>query len=184
MGLTTESIGNCADDEDLFNLLAGELTAKLPQGEGADLDQFLAQTQRLPVGLRAMAAIYQLDVSLTLDDLGWHFANWHHRRYCEEQIWALRELEANEAAEIFADAYARVQPWWDKIGQLVADDFEKFVKWYSDSDLEGVMDPLTRRLWDLFETAESQGKRKGLLESWAPYARKYPHKVTQVVKLR
>ena len=183
MALTIESIAQCADDDALFTLLADELGARLPNGECPDLDKFLARTRRLPVGLRAMAAIHQLDVSITLDDLGWHFANWHHRAYCEEQIWALRELELEEAAQIFAEAYACAQPWWDQIGQLVSQDFEAFTKWYSGSDLEAALDPFTRRLWDLCETLKSQGKKNGLLESWAPYARKYPERVTQIVKL-
>jgi len=38
----------------------------------------------------AMAAMYQLDVSMTLDDLGWHFANRHQRGDCEETLWAFR----------------------------------------------------------------------------------------------
>ena len=58
-----------------------------------------------------MAAMYQLDVSLALDDLGWHFANWHHQAYSEETIWALQELETAEAAEIFAAAYVAAQPY-------------------------------------------------------------------------
>jgi hypothetical protein len=39
--------------------------------------EFLVELRRLPPGLRAMAATYELDVSLTMDDLGWHFGNWH-----------------------------------------------------------------------------------------------------------
>lgn len=121
-----------------------------------------------------MAATYQLDVSLTLDDLGWHFANWHHRGYCEETTWALRELEAFEQAELFAKAYALAQPWWDKISELIADDFNTFVAWYSDSELDRSTMPLTRRMWDLQEIDN------GLFGYWTKYARKYPNKVVQV----
>lgn len=178
MALTEAQISECTGDEALFELLSAELQRRLPYGEGSDLDEFLEDLGAMPIGLRAMAAIYQLDVSICLDDLAWHFANWHHRAYCEETLWALRELEAFEAAEIFAEAYALVQPWWDKIGELVAEDFDRFVKWYPDSDLEKAMDPLTRRMWDLCGSGE--GHRNGLLNSWAPYARKYPHKVVPV----
>jgi hypothetical protein len=152
-------------------LISGELNRWLPGGEGPDLDVFLATTRKMPIGLRAMAAIYQLDVSITLDDLGWHFANWHHRPYCEETIWALRELEGLEQADIVEKAYQAVQPFWDKIGAFVADDFDNFVEWYSDSGLEELMLPLTMRMWDLQKIDD------GLLGLCMPYARKYPSRL-------
>ena len=157
--------------EEVNQLLAGELMLRLPDGEGPDLDLFLAHTRCMPIGLRAMAAIYQLDVSITLDDLGWHFANWHHRGYCEETIWALRELEAVEQADIFAKAYAAAQPYWDQVGAMVAYDLEHFVKWYPDSEFEQATMPLTKRMWEL------QAIDNGLLGLWGPYARKFPDRV-------
>jgi hypothetical protein len=136
MALTETQILQCVNDDQLHKLLSAELKLRLPEEEGPNLDLFLERTRAIPIGLRAMAAIYQLDVSITLDDLGWHFANWHHRGYCEETIWALRELEAFEQAEILAQAYTLAQPWWDKIGQLIAKDFQDFVEWYPDSPLD------------------------------------------------
>src|SRR5581483_7573298 len=151
----------------------------LPDGEGADLDAFLKSIRAIPVGLRAMAATYQLDVSLCLDDLGWHFANWLHRPYCEETLSGLRELEAFEEAEIFGDALQLSQPWWPKLMALREVSFDAFVQWYPDSDYEKAMDPLTRRMWDLCK--DSKGERDGLLKYWPRYARKYPHKVVRVM---
>src|SRR6266702_1383528 len=113
MALTEERIRACASDEELFKVLSGELHRRLPDEEGDDLGPFVERLRRLPRGLRAMAAIYQLDVSMALDDLGWHFANWHHRPHCEETLRGLRELEAHEAVEIFSSAYALAQPYWD-----------------------------------------------------------------------
>jgi hypothetical protein len=110
MALTELQIIESGDDEALFKLLSAELQRRLPDGEGDDLDAFLRTTRAMPTGLRAMAATYQLDVSLALDDLGWHFMNWLHRPYCEETAWALRELEAFAEAEIFAEA--RNPPLW------------------------------------------------------------------------
>ena len=43
------------------------------------------------------------------------------------------------------------------------------------SEFEKATMPLTRRLWEMCE--DEQGKRCGILRYWAPYARKYPHKV-------
>ena len=90
MVLRIDQIKACPDDA-LLKLLGGELTERLGPSEGDNLDEFLTRLSRIPVGLRAMAAVYQLDVSLTLDDLGWHFANWHHRGYSEATLWALGE---------------------------------------------------------------------------------------------
>lgn len=170
MALSEAQIRACETDGDLSKLLSAELTLRLPDGEGPDLDLFLATTQKMPIGLRAMAAIYQLDVSITLDDLGWHFANWHHRGYCEETIWALRELEAFEQADMFAKAYVAAQLYWDQIGAMVAYDFAHFVKWYPDSELEKATMPLTKRMWELQE-------EKVLLRYWVSYARKYPERL-------
>lgn len=176
--LTEARIRECADDEKLFELLSAELRRRLRYSENDDLDRFLVDIRAIPVGLRAMAAIYQLDVSVCLDDLGWHFANWHHRGYCEKTLWALRELEAFQEAELFAEAYARAQPYWDQIGELIRDDFQKFVEWYPDSGLDKATIPLSRRMWDLCGTGE--GHKNGLLRYWVSYARKYPHKVVQL----
>jgi hypothetical protein len=169
--LSVDQIKACPDDSALFDLLSAEMIARLGADEGDDLDLFLMQTSQMPVGLRAMAAVYQLDVSLTLDDLGWHFANWHHHGYCEDTLWALGELGAHEYAAIFAEAYEKVQPFWDQIGALCARDFQDFVAWYGDSELDRLMLPLTRRMWDLQEIDN------GLFGFWTGYARKYPERV-------
>ena len=179
MALAELQIVECADDDALFKLLSAELQRRLPEGEGDDLDVFLEKIRAMPVGLRAMAAMYQLDVSLALDDLGWHFANWLYRPYCEETLWALRELEGFEAAEIFGEALKVSQPWWPKLQALRDVSFDSFVKWYPDSDYEKATIPLTRRMWTLCEG--SDGKFEGLLKLWPAYARKYPHKVVQVM---
>lgn len=170
MALDEAQIQACQSEDELYGLLSSELMRRLPEGEDPDLDRFLAETRRMPVGLRAMATIYQLDISITLDDLGWHFANWHHRDYCEATIWALRELEAVEQADIFANAYHAALPYWDQIGALIADDFDRFVEWYPDSELEQATLLLSRRMWELQAV-------KGLLLYWGSYARKYPDRV-------
>jgi hypothetical protein len=164
-------IRDCRTDEDVSRLLSAELNRWLPHGQDADLDVFLARIDSIPVGLRAMALTHQLDVSITLDDLGWHFANWHHRPYCEQTIWALRELEAFEHAELFEGAYAIAQRWWGEIGSLIRPDFRAFVDWYSESDFNQATMPLTRRMWKLQQIDE------GLLGFWVRYARKYPEKL-------
>lgn len=181
MQLTEARILACRTDEELFELLSEELRRQFPNGEGATAEEFaafLVRLRSLPVGLRAMASIYQLDVSLALDDLGWHFANWHNKAYCEETLRGLRELEAHEVADIFDAAYTHAQRYWERIGELLSEDFDRFVDWYLDSEFEKAMDPLTRRLWEICSTGD--GKFEGLLKIWAPYARKYPHRVVML----
>lgn len=173
MALHAEQIEACPDNNALFKLLAAELSERLGASEGDDLDLFVTRISQIPVGLRAMAVVYQLDVSLTLDDLGWHFANWHHRGYCEATRWALGELGAHDHAEIFAEAYRQVQPFWDEIGTLRARDFGGFAAWYANSELGRLMLPLTKRMWEL---QEIDG---GLLGFWTLYARKHPERVCE-----
>jgi len=73
-GLSAADLRAAADDEALEALLLAELARRLPERLRAD-DACVAQLCRLPPGLRAVAATHPLDVSVHLDDLGWHFAN-------------------------------------------------------------------------------------------------------------
>jgi hypothetical protein len=169
VALTEARISACAGHEDLFELLSEELQRRLPNGQDRDLSLFLKRIRLLPVGLRAMAATYEFDVSLTLDDLGWHFCNWCHRAYCAETLWALRELEAFEYAAAFAQGYEMAQPYWQQIVQL-----DDFAKWYNRSKFHEMTSPLSKRLWELQEVDD------GLFGYWTKYARKYPHKVMEI----
>lgn len=169
--LTEKAIRACGAEDELFTLLSDELCRRLPDGEGDDLDRFVQKLRTLPRGLRAMASIYQLDVSMALDDLGWHFANWHHHPYCRETLHGLTELEARREAEIFAAAYDIVQPYWTRIGRLIRRDFHAFVRWYNQSLLETALMPLNEELWAIC------GQTRGLLSHWTRYARAYPARV-------
>src|SRR2546427_503368 len=66
---------------------------------------FAREIRELPAGLRAMAATHHLDVSLTLDDIGWHFLNFGHPSHVEETEQGLRELGMSEVAAMFHEAY-------------------------------------------------------------------------------
>jgi len=65
--LILKSISSSSDDE-LFKLLAKELESRIPAARSSP--EFLPQIPSLPIGLGAMATTYELDVSLTMDDLG------------------------------------------------------------------------------------------------------------------
>src|SRR5439155_11028124 len=92
--LSPSRIARTRSDEALFKLLGGELKRLLPPYDSANLEPLVKSLQGLPPGLRAMAATYELDVSMALDDLGWHFANCHHQRLALETLGGLRELGA------------------------------------------------------------------------------------------
>jgi len=105
---TIERVRSAESDDELFNLLGAELTRRLPNGR-RPTDEFVHELHALPPGLRAMAATYELDVSLALDDFGWHFGNWHHVGLAEETLAGLRELGAARMAEIFSAAFVRAK---------------------------------------------------------------------------
>jgi len=103
---------NAPDDDALFELLSAELNARLKE-VSRDMDALHAELLRLPRGLRAMGATHPLDVSMALDDLGWHFGNWPSQAIARETLSGLRELGATEAAEIFEAALGHAVQHWN-----------------------------------------------------------------------
>jgi hypothetical protein len=172
MALTEVQILECAGHDDLLELIFSDLRVRLPPGQPFDMERFLQQSRTIPIGLRAMAATFELDVSITLDGLGWHFSNWAHRGYCDQTLWGLRELEAFEYAEMFAKAYELAQSCWTELRDTPRGEFGK---WFYESDFHKATDPLSCRWWDL------QKIDGGIFGHWTRYARRYPHKVTEVV---
>ena len=162
--LTPEVISASSDDE-LFNLLAKELEKRISVKR--DSPEFMAEIQKLPIGLRAMAATYELDVSLAMDDLGWHFGNWHNTVLAEETIRGLDELGATELMVIFKEAFQITFQYWDKLGA------EDWSKWYHDSPLEKEIKPLNEQAWKILKA-----KKNGIFEYWVQYARKHPERIT------
>jgi hypothetical protein len=174
--LTEAAIQNAQTDDALLKGLFAELSASVPAQLHEDLDELVARIQGLPPGLRAMAATHKLDVSMALDDLGWHFANWHHHGYCRETSLGLKELEAGEVSEIFDRAYSIASHQWEIIGELLEKGGSSFAQWYRRSELNATLAPLNRRLWELLKEA-SPGGEKGIFRYWVGYARKYPERV-------
>jgi hypothetical protein len=162
--LTPEVISASSDDE-LFNLLAKELEKRISVKR--DSPEFMAEIQKLPIGLRAMAATYELDVSLAMDDLGWHFGNWHNTVLAEETIRGLDELGATELMVIFKEAFQITFQYWDKLGA------KDWSKWYHDSPLEKEIKPLNEQAWKILKA-----KKNGIFEYWVQYARKHPERIT------
>jgi hypothetical protein len=158
--LTPKIISSSSDDK-LFSLLGEELERRITTKRGSQA--FIAQIRGLPVGLRAMAATYELDVSLTLDDLGWHFGNWHDHTLAEETARGLEVLGASELAVIFREAFRLALPHWNELGM------RGWSQWYHGSPLERVVEPLNKQARTFL------GKHKnGIFYYWVDYARKHP----------
>ena len=94
MSLSLASIQSASDDEELFERLSAALKEVFPPELQEDREQFLAALQSAPRGLRAMAGIFDVDVSMALDDLAWHFGKQNDERFLQETVLSLRELES------------------------------------------------------------------------------------------
>jgi len=161
--LTLKSLASSSDDE-LFVLLGKELGRRVPAPR--DSPEFLHQIQQLPVGLRAMAATYELDVSLALDDLGWHFGNWHDEALAEETAHGLEVLGASELARIFREALRLALGYWSELGG------KNWTQWYAGSPLEQAAQPWNDLAWKFLDQYQN-----GIFHFWVDYARNHPNGV-------
>ena len=160
--LSAEIISSTKSDDELFRLIGEELDRRLPNGRRAS-DDFVSELQNLPIGLRSMAATYELDVSLALDDLGCHFGNWHHKGLAVETEKGLVELGAQRLSELFRDAFWHAQRFWDELGS------DNLSDWYHDSEFERAVMPLNEEAWSILKESDSS-----LLMYWLKYAREHP----------
>ena len=163
--LRIQDVRRAESDDAIFEMLGCELERLLPKGRRA-CDEFVRELRRIPRGLRAMAATYELDVSLTLDDLGWHFGNWHHKGLAMETIEGLIELELPRLAEIFEFSFREAEKYWDELS------FEDWMDWYHTSPLEPALDALN---WEVWDNRETEGY--DIFAAWVRYARKYPERL-------
>jgi hypothetical protein len=163
--MTIDAIRTSPSDDALYDLLAHELASRLPNPR-RPTDAFVRELQMLPRGLRAMAATYELDVSLLSDDLGWHFGNWHHVGLAQETLEGLRELGAHRMAELFNSAFHLARGYWDELGS------ENWFNWYHGSALEKAVEPLNH---EAYEIRGSQPR--GLFSYWLSYARQHPQRL-------
>jgi hypothetical protein len=146
----------------VFDLLKTRLRANPYGWDGA----FAQEIHSLPVGLRAMAATHHLDVSLTMDDIGWHFLNFGHPSHVEETESGLCELGLPEVAAMFHEAYQLVQPHLAEIRQPGGD-------YYAVLERSGDM----KRIEELTDRARVALGEQGIYRHWAAYARQHPERV-------
>ena len=153
-------------DDEILAFLDQELTARIPVSR-ADIPAFLAALKTLPPGLRSMAAVYELDVSMALDDLVWHFRNWYDRELAEETSRGLHILGATVPARLFDAAYGLVSAKWDDFGRAAEGSHEQFNDWCDRVGLTNAADSLNAEFW-----ADNDSHRPhGLFHYWVQYAR-------------
>ncbi len=147
--------------QEIFKLLQTHVTAN-PYGRDG---KFAQQIRTLPKGLRAMAATHHLDVSLTLDDIGWHFLNFGEAGHVKETKIGLRELGLCQLEELFSEAHSLVKPL---LGHIK-----------TNQDYYGQLKEAGRkkRIDELTDQARRILKRRGIYAFWTKYARLYPEQV-------
>jgi hypothetical protein len=166
--LTVEEIFACDSDEELTSLLCQELTRLIPEVES--MDQLLDAMDDLPYGLRAMAATHRLDISLALDSLWEHFANFHSLAYARETLAGLKELEATVLADLFAPALNLAEANWEMFAHQNAIETGEAPQFENDK-VEAVkqeMQRLSSGMWEHLDTLPTQS----LMDYWPIYARK------------
>ncbi|GAK61688.1 hypothetical protein U27_01589 [Candidatus Vecturithrix granuli] len=168
--MTIEQINMCPQDEELLKLISSEMSLLVPDTPPDDIDQYINTIRALPRLFWAMGAIYELDVSITLDDLGWHFGNHYSLAFADETLRALQEIGAQEEANIFQDTIAIVKTYWTELGEVIASDEGKtFAEWYTSSGLDRELAGLNARMW-----AITIDQHRSLLDYLPQYARMYP----------
>jgi hypothetical protein len=115
--------------------------------------------------LRAMAGSYDLDVSMALDDLAWHFGSDNDERFLEETVTSLKELEADKAASLFSAAWDISKPYLREIREKNWD-AEDFHEYLDRMRIQSKIDPLNDEMWAICKAC---GER-GLLQYWLTYA--------------
>ena len=171
MPLTVATIQNAKTDKELLDQISKELEQRFSPDIQNDADRYLAALAAAPVGLRAMASVHPLDVSMALDDLAWHFGNQQDERLAQETLNGLKELAATEAAQIFSLALEIVRPFLPEIRNK---DWEResFSDYLEETGIQGKIDPLNSRLWTICRRCGELG----LMQYWAEYARKFPER--------
>src|SRR5262245_16813123 len=162
--LTLEVIDSSSDDE-LISLLGRHLGERISAKRGSP--EFVTEIRKLPVGLRAMAATHALDVSLALDDLGWHFGNWPNTDLAEETAQGLEELGASDLAAVFREAFHVFKKYRAELGP------KDWAESYHGSPFEKAVTPLDNQARAILDRKSDHG----IFKYWVDYARRHPERV-------
>jgi hypothetical protein len=134
----------------------------------SDNGSYAAAMASLPAGLRAMAATHHLDISLAMDDIGWHFLNFGEPGLVRETEDGLRELGLGDIADYFVEAHAIVNPLRSEIKE--ADDY------YDCLESRGLMARINE-LTDKASARQPTLSGSPIYAAWIKYARVHPEKV-------
>jgi len=161
------------DDEGLLEDLFALLTERVPtevSAYGRD-SKISIEIEKLPVGLRAMAATHWLDISMTLDSVCWHFRNFGEPALVDLTEKGLRELGLESLADVFREAGAVMMPLANSGAATWDEAVEK-------AGLEARVDEIDRRGWDVYEDAKTANTSAGkIYGAWIQYCRRYPDRV-------
>jgi hypothetical protein len=152
--------------EEIFSLLGRSVSSVADPY--SDDGSYAAAIGSLPTGLRAMAATHHLDISLTVDDIGWHFLNFGEPGLVRETEAGLRELGLDEIADYFVEAQTIVNPLKSEI--KAAKDY------YECLESRGLMDRINE-LTDKASATQPKLSDSPIYAAWAKYARVHPENV-------
>lgn len=158
-------------DETLYAKICAALDEGVAANPYSEDGSFAEAIRRLPAGLRAMAATHWLDLSLTLDEIGWRFLNFGEPGLVEETEKGLRELGLDLLANYFAETYEIVRPLRETVNN-------------GDQDYEALerigkserIDELSRLAWELESDGETFSDSV-IYGAWLRYVRAYPERV-------
>jgi hypothetical protein len=157
-------------DEDLLKEIFSTLSKSIssvadPYSEDGS---YAAAIASLPTGLRAIAATHHLDISLTMDDIGWHFLNFGEPGLVRDTEAGLRELDLGDIADYFAEAHTIVNPLKPEIKE--AEDY------YACLESRGLMTRI-EELTDKASKRQPTVSDSPIYAAWIKYARAHPEKV-------
>jgi len=162
-------------DKDLLAAIFSELTERVAASPYASDDGYAKEISKLPIGLRAMAATHLLDISLTLDDIGWHFLNFGEENFVVETETGLGELGLDNLRAWFAEAYGIMKPYLKAIdsGTIVSTP-DAYYEWLEQSRNSQRINELTDYAQDLCKGCSEDASGSVIYEAWIRYARAKP----------
>lgn len=167
--LTRYSMLALSDEELLKEILEALSKSLSPSADPYSEDgSYAAAIGSLPMGLRAMAATHHLDVSLTMDDIGWHFLNFGEPALVRQTEAGLRELGLSDIAEYFMEAHAIVDPLRPEIKEAE--------EYYECLEGRGLMERINE-LTDKASAKQPSLSGSPIHAAWVTYARAHPENV-------
>ncbi len=160
-------------DDELLERIFALLQEKVSEDPYSDDGKFAEQIRSLPVGLRAMAATHWVDVSLALDDIGWHFLNFGERGHVDEVDRGLEEIGLPQLAEWLREADAIMQPLLPRLaGGAEYDDV------IDDAGQSERLGELSSKAWGLGDDERLPKVSDSVIYgAWVRYARNHPERV-------